>query len=314
MDQNPTRADFIHLHFVVLVWGFTAILGQLITLPPVEMVFYRTLLAALGIWVYAKWKKKPLLYDSATIIKLILIGFLVAAHWILFFLSARLATISVCLVGIATTAFWTSILEPLLTRRRFQWVEVALGLSVISGIYIILYYEFEIALGLLVAILSAIIASIFTILNSKMVKNTNPFAVAFYEMSGATVAIVFFFPVYAYQFSDGLELRLSGLDWLYVCLLAFVCTDYAYTAAVHLMKRISAYSVNLTVNLEPVYGILLAVLIFKDEEVLTLQFYIGACIIILSVLLHPVLNKMLFNMRRQRAGNGRDIAQNSDLL
>ncbi len=303
MNQNPTRADFLHLHFVVLVWGFTAILGKLILLPAVEMVFYRTLLASIGIWVYARWNKKLLLYDSATILKLLLIGFLVAAHWILFFLSARLATISVCLVGIATTAFWTSILEPLLTRRRFQWVEVVLGLSVIAGIYIILYYEFEIALGLLVAIISAIIASIFTIFNSKMVKSINPFAVAFYEMSGATVAIALFFPVYAYYFTDGagLQLRLAGWDWLYISLLAFACTDYAYTAAVHLMKKISAYSVNLTVNLEPVYGILLAVLIFKDEEVLTIQFYIGAFIIILSVFLHPVLNRVLFNIRQRQA-------------
>lgn len=292
--MNPTRQDYLHLHLVVLIWGFTAILGKLISIPTVEMVFYRTLLAALGIGLYAVYKKKKLKYGGAVVIRLLLIGFLVAAHWILFFLSARISSVSVSLVGIATTAFWTSLLEPLMTQRKIKWIEVVLGLMVVAGLYIIFYYEFNVATGLAVAVVSAIIASVFTIINSKFAKKTDPYAVAFYEMSGASLGILLFFPLYLFGFSEysTLQLSLNYQELVYLFILAFLCTDYAYTASIYLMKRISAYAVNLTINLEPVYGMLLAVLVFKDEEVLTLQFYAGASLIILSVLLYPALNKI----------------------
>ena len=294
--MTPSGKDYLHLHFVVLIWGFTAILGKLISIPPVEMVFYRTVLAALGIGLYALYKNKNLKYNTSVILKLLFIGFLVAAHWILFFLSARISSVSVSLVGIATTAFWTSLLEPLMTKRKIKWIEVVLGLVVILGLYIIFYYEFNVATGLMIAIVSAIIASIFTIINSKFAKTTNPYAVAFYEMSGASLGIALFFPLYISFFSShkSLQLSLDYMDIVYLLVLAFLCTDYAYTASIHLMKKISAYTVNLTINLEPIYGMLLAVLIFKDDEVLTFQFYIGASLIILSVLLYPVLNKLFF--------------------
>ncbi len=291
--MKASSRDFLHLHFIVLVWGFTAILGKLIQLPPVELVFYRTVLAAIGIGIYARIKGGGVEVDFDTAVSLMLIGGLVAVHWILFFLSARIANISVSLVGIATTAFWTSLLEPLMTKRKFIWIEVVLGIFVVLGIYIIFYYEFTVAIGLMIAIISAMVASIFTIINSKFAKNSSHYSIAFFEMSGAAILITIFFPVYSLYFAEGNQLQLSmkWMDLLYLALLAFICTDYAYTASIHLMKKISAYAINLTVNLEPVYGILLAVIVFKEDEKMNFQFYMGAILIIISVLAYPVLNR-----------------------
>ncbi len=291
--MNASGKDFLHLHFIILIWGFTAILGKLISIPSVELVFYRTLIASIGIGTIALIYKKQLKTDLKQIIQLLLVGMLVSAHWILFFLSARVSNVSVCLVGIATTAFWTSLIEPLISRRKVIWLEVVLGLLVILGLYIIFMYEFEVASGLILAIISAIFASIFTIINSKMAKKTNHYAIAFYEMSGANLGILLFFPLYISYFSEsnGLQLGLQSMDIIYLLVLSLVCTVYAYTASIHLMKKFSAFAINLSINLEPVYGIVLAFIIFHEHKMMNAPFFIGAMLIILSIILYPVLNK-----------------------
>jgi len=285
--------EYLHLHFIVLIWGFTAILGKSISLPAVEMVFYRTLLAAIGIGLYAYFRKKDLRCTPKLTLTLLLTGFLVATHWILFFLSARISNVSISLVGIATTAFWTSIIDPLLSKRKVIWMEVILGLLVVLGLYIIFYYEFELAMGLIIAIGAAIMASIFTIINSRLVKNTNHYAITFYEMTGANLGIAIFFPFYVHYFSAKGELVMAPTftDIIFLLLLSMICTVYAYTASIHLMKRISAFAINLSINMEPIYGMLLAFIIFKEYKLLDIQFFVGASLILVSVLVYPILNK-----------------------
>lgn len=289
----PEFKDYLHLHFLVLIWGFTAILGLLITIPPVEVVFYRTLIAAIGLAVIMGASKVSFKVDKADAVKLLLTGSLIAGHWILFFTSARISTASVCLAGMATTSFWTSLLEPLILKTKVKWYEVFIGLLVIVGLYVIFHFEFNHALGLILALISAFLAALFTVINSRFAKTHHHNSVTFYEMAGACISIAIFFPFYQRYISENqaLQLALTSMDLLYIAILAIVCTVYAYAASIDLMKKISAFSVNLTINLEPVYGIILAFLVFGEQEKMQTGFYIGASIILLSVLAHPLLNR-----------------------
>ena len=292
--MTPTTKDYLQLHFIVLLWGFTAILGVLISIPAVEIVFFRTLLATLGLGVLLYLRKRNFRLGIHSSGKMLLTGTLIAGHWILFFAAARVATVSVCLAGLATATLWTSLLEPLVVKRGIKMYEVVLGLVIMAGLYVIFRFEFNHALGLSMAIASAFLSSCFTVINGEFTKKHNGYMVTFYEMAGACLSIVLFFPLYARYFSpDGsLSLSPSLLDWLWLGILALVCTVYAYSAAVELQKRLSAFTINLSVNLEPVYGILLAILIFKEEEKMTTGFYWGTAIILSAVLVYPVLVRM----------------------
>ena len=305
--------DYLRLHFIVLLWGFSAILGKLISVPPVELVFWRTLLAAVGLAVLLIVRRQPWRVAGAEALKMLGIGVLVAAHWITFFLAARLSSVSVCLAGLATLALWTSLLEPLVLWRRVRPYEVGLGLLTMVGLYLVSQAELDQMAGLLVAILSAGLSALFSVFNSKLVKRHTPFQLTLYEMTGACLSIVLFMPVYSRYFTEGqgLQLGLQGYDWLWLLLLAGVCTVYAFSTSVELMKRISAFVVNLTINLEPVYGILLAVLMYTlhipgfGQEKLSTGFYLGTVVILLSVLIHPVLDQWM--KRRQRRAEAVDV-------
>ena len=286
------KKDYLTLHFIVLIWGFTAILGLLIKIPSVEVVFYRTLIASLGLFVVLKFWKRPLRINSSKNIWIILgTGGLIAAHWILFFLSARISNASVCLAGMATCSLWTSLIEPISQGRKIKGFEVLLSIIAFIGIGVIFNVEFEYLLGLLTAVLSAFIASVFTVINGRLTKTYDPYVITFYEMVGACAATAMFFPIYSTYFVDGLLLNPSTSDWLYLSVLAVICTVYAYSISVELMKRLSAFSINLVVNLEPVYGIILALIIFGDSEEMSPGFYLGTLLILTSVLLYPLLNK-----------------------
>lgn len=304
-SANATTKEHLHLHLLVLIWGFTSILGVFITIPSVELVFYRTLLACLMLGAILFYKKIPMNLPRAELLQLIGTGGLIAIHWILFFAAARVSNVSTCLAGIATSSLWTSLLEPLITRRKFSWFEMVTGVVVMSGLYVIFYYEFDKALGLVMGIFSALFATLFSIMNGKFTKKHQHQVITFYEMMGALISIILFLPAYMYWFSTNGELQLAPTttDWLCIFLLAGVCTVYAYAAAVDLMKKFSAFAMNLTINLEPVYGIVLAFLIFGEKEQMTPGFYIGTMIILTSVLSYPAIDRKL----RKRGLLGRTI-------
>jgi len=286
--------DFAFLHFIVLIWGFTAILGVMIDLPSVEMVFYRTLLASVGLVVLIWGRKKSFyLRHNKDYFITLGTGALIAAHWILFFLSARIANVSVCLAGMATMSLWTSILEPWVLKRKIKVFEVILSFIGFVGIVVIFNVEFENMVGLLVAMLSAFIAAVFTVINGQLTKRADPFVLTLYEMVGATVSIALFFPIYL-NLEEVTQLHLvpSWSDWFYLLILAWVCTVYAYSYSVKLMLRLSAFAVNLSVNLEPVYGITLAIIFFPENEKMTSGFYLGTALILTSVLLYPLFNRV----------------------
>jgi drug/metabolite transporter (DMT)-like permease len=297
---KPTFRDYVLLHFIVLIWGFTAILGdkRLVSLNPVVLVFYRTLITsiALGIWFW--WAKKSFRVPTKDLLKILGTGGIIAVHWLLFFGASRVSNISVCLVGLATTTLWTSLLEPLFYGRKFRTFQILLGLITFGGIFQVFRAEFHYADGFLLGMLSALAGAIFSIFNSKFVKKYDQFTITFYEMIGAFLSVALFLAVYQVAAQEPFMMQPMGLEWLWIMILALVCTVYAYPMGVRLMKRFSVFTVNLTVNLEPVYGIVLAFLIFGEKEKMSVNFYLGAAIILLAVFSYPVL--MYFSAQRKR--------------
>lgn len=287
---TSTFKDYLLLHFIVLIWGVTSILGLLISLPSLELVFYRTLLAAIGVAALMGIRKESLRVAPMDLLKIIGVGVLISLHWIFFFWSAKVSTASVCLAGMATTSLWTSFLDPLINKKRIKPFEVALGLLVISGLLVIFQFENGYWLGLFMALAAAFLSALFSILNGRLTFRYSPYQITFYEMAAASMVALLFLPLYSYIDGTAIQWTWKGLDWFWILILAGICTVYAFSVSVELMKRLSVFSINLTINLEPVYGILLAVLIFGEKEKMTQQFYLGTGIIFISVLIYPVLN------------------------
>ncbi len=286
--------DYLHLHFIVLVWGFTAILGKLITLQPVELVFYRTLLAAIALLVLVRITGKPYIIGNRRDLRSIIIaGLLIALHWITFFLSARLANVSVSLAGMATMSIWTGIFEPLLNKNRIRGYELIISLIGFCGMVWIFKSELDHGFAFLVAVFSAMLAALFSVINGGVTKRQDPITITFYEMTVSMMAIGLFLPVYNIVGDVELTLVPQGREWIYLILLSWVCTVYAFSASVEIMRRLSAFAVNLSINLEPIYGIALALVIFGESEKMSSGFYVGGALILLSVLIYPPINKRM---------------------
>lgn len=284
-----TRADYLKLHFIVFLWGFSAILGKLVTIPAMEMILYRGLLAAAGMALVIVITKGTLKVSSSDLIKLLLIGVVVTIHWIAFFGSARVSNVSVSLVGFATNSLWAALLEPWFARRSVRRFELLLGLIVLAGLYVIFSFNFEYHLGLALGILAGFTSALFSIFNSKMVQRVPAFTITLYEMIGIVVTLTFVLPLYSVMTGTELQLIPAPLDWVWIALLAGACSVYAYSVAVELMKRISVFLLQLTLNLEPLYGIVMAVIIFGQNEKMGWNFYIGTIIILCAVASYPYL-------------------------
>jgi len=299
MTVSPIVKDYLMLHFVVLIWGFTAILGMLISIPTIEMVFYRTFLAFVTLGLIFWWRKTKIRIPKKELLKILATGGIICLHWLLFFGAARVSNISVCLAGLATASFWTAFIEPLVNKTKVKWYEVLLGLVIIVGLVIIFSFELDYWLGLVMSVASALLGASFMVINSRLTKRGNPYIITFYEMLGACLfSVLALFCYQLFYSEEGLQLIPTAMDWLWLFLLAGFCTVYAFSVSVELMKRLTAFAVNLTVNLEPVYGILLAVLIFGEKEKMTGGFYLGTLIILLAVCLYPLFN---YIYRRRKA-------------
>lgn len=284
--------DVIFLHFIVLIWGFTAIIGLLINRTAIEIVFYRTGISTflLAIIIFSM-KQSFALRSRRSFLKTVIVGFLLATHWILFFLSAKISTAAVCLVGMGTTSFWVSIIEPLFFKKKIQLFEVFLSLLALLGILIVFSMEVQYFKGLSLAILAAILAAFFSIINVSLVKKEDHFVITFFEMGFASLFSAISLLFYLFYFSRKSFEWPTLLEGMWLLILASVCTVFAVSYSIKLMKRLSAFFVNLTINLEPIYGIILALLIFGESEKMSLGFYLGTSLILSSVLLYPLLNR-----------------------
>jgi len=242
---NDNLKSYLHLHFIVFVWGFTAILGKLISLDALPLVWFRMLLAVGFILIYIGFNKTSLQVPKKTLIGFLLAGLIIALHWFTFFKAIKVSNISVTLACLSTGAFFASLLEPIFYGRKIIWYEVLFGIIVFLGLYIIFNIDGQFINGIILALSSAFLSALFSMINGKYAKEYDPSIISFYELLGGVLFFSFF-------------LFYSG-------------------------------TVMLTINLEPIYGIILAVIVFEETEKMSVNFYIGALIILSTVILNGVI-------------------------
>ena len=294
--MNPTLRAYLQIHTAVILFGFTGILGDLIDLPKPTLVWWRMGLACIGLLALPLFTRgKGFVQKSRNIpakrkLTMFGIGGIIAVHWITFFGGIALTNVSVALACMATASFFTAILEPLIIGRKFKWYELALGIVVVPGVMLIYRstdFEFW---GILVSLISAFLAALFSILNKKYVTEYDTTAVTFVELGSGWVILSLFLPFF-YHFSEPMAFLPQGWDLLWLSLLAFACTSFAFVISLAALRVLSTFVTNLTINLEPVYTIILAFFLFAEHKELDILFYPGAGIIILAVFAHPFLDK-----------------------
>ena len=293
--QNDNVKSYLHLHLIVFIWGFTAILGELISLDALPLVWFRMLMAVSFIAIFIFYKKINLTIPRKTLVAFLLLGFVIALHWLTFFKAIKVSNVSVTLACLSTGAFFTSFLEPILYKRKVVWYEVFFGLIVVGGLYIIFNFEGDYYLGIILALTSAFLSALFSVINGKYAKMYDSTVISFYELFGGVLCFSIYL-LFTGSFSREFFI-LQPSDWIYLLILSSICTAYAFIASVKVMKYISPYTVMLTINLEPIYGIILALLIFKDKEKMSQEFYFGAVIILLTVVLNGIIKYRLKNKR-----------------
>ncbi len=277
------------LHLVILAWAFTAILGKLISLPSLDMVVWRTGLATLGFVAIALAMRAPLRLAKREAGILFGLGAILGLHWVLFFLAARLATASVSLAAMPTMLIWCTLMEPFVNgTRHWSRIELILGMVIIAAVWMIYAVELKHWFGFTIGIVSALIASVYAIFNKQVVARYHFATLCAWQLGGACVAAWLLLPFIS---GTALPAMPGSRDLGWIVLFAIGCTVLPYAAFVYVMKRMSVFTVNVVYNLEPLYGILLAAMIFGTKEQMTPGFYAGAAIIIASVLAVPLMRQ-----------------------
>ncbi len=291
---NDKVKSYLHFHVIVFIWGFTAVLGALISLDAVPLVWYRMVLATGFIFLWIWWKKKSLRVPPKKLLLLLVAGVIIALHWLTFFGAIKVSNVSITLALLSTGAFFTSILEPVFYNRKFVGYEIIFGLVVMAGLFIIFQVETDYTMGIILALISAFLSAVFTLINGKLIQHAAPSVISFYELTTGVAAITLYLIIMTVisggtsGFTTGF-FTLSTQDWINLLILASVCTAYAFISAVAVMKHLSPYTIMLTTNLEPVYGIVLAFMVFGSKEEMQPQFYYGAAIILTTVILNGYL-------------------------
>jgi drug/metabolite transporter (DMT)-like permease len=281
------KKAFIQLHISVFLAGFTGVLGRLITLNEGLLVWYRLLLTAATMWILFSVTKKLQKISLPDILKLTVIGFLAAMHWVTFYGSIKAANVSVALVCFSAVGFFTSLIEPLIEKKKPDWIEVLLGLLVIAGISIIFHFDAAYKTGILLGIISAFLMAVVMVLLKKFVQKFNSETVLTYQLTGGFVTLSLCMPFYLQYFPTDYLFPITS-DWLWLLFLAWICSVLAFTLSANALKKLSAFTVNLSFNLEPLYGILLAFLLYRENKDFTAGFYYGLALILLSVALHSL--------------------------
>ncbi|WP_033955916.1 DMT family transporter [Psychroserpens jangbogonensis] len=285
---NAKTKNYLHLHFLVFIAGFTAILGELISIGSTALVWYRMLIAGVLMYGYIRFIKLKIRVDTKTKLKFFGAGIIIALHWITFFEAINQSNVSITLAMFSTGAFFASFIEPLIYKRRIIWYEIIFGIIVVIGVFLITQSEIKYINGILLGISSALFSTLFAVINGRFIEVHQATVISFYEFISGVVFLTLFIII----FQDGFSFEffeLKTLDWIYIFILASVCTAYAFIGSVDVMRLISPYTVILTYNLEPIYGIALALLLFPETEIMSTQFYYGAILILITVLMDALM-------------------------
>ncbi len=299
--MNPNGKAYIQIHIAVLLFGITAILGKLIVLNEASLVWHRLWISIFGLVFIPGVIRSIRNMSAKDLLRYSGIGAIICLHWITFYGSIKLGdNVSITLASFATASLFTALLEPLITGTKFQREEMIMGISAIVGIYLVVDVDEFYYPAIVVGLISAFLAALFSTLNKRYIKENNLIAVSTVELGAGFIFLTLILPLYIRDFNWG-KLAMSNIDknpahllfgmdihpFWYILTLGLLCTSFAFVLSLLALKRLSAFSTNLVINLEPVYGILLAAWIFKEGNDLTGKFYLGTAIILSGVILHP---------------------------
>lgn len=285
--QSAKPIHFLHLHFIVLLWGFSGVLGKLISIDALPLVWFRVGLASILLFLFMLATQRSFRIPKKLIGLVVLAGITISVHWIAFFYAIKVSNVSITLACMSTGAFMTAFLEPLFHKRKIILYEVGLGLVTVLGLSIILKVQFEFLMGIFSALVAALLSSLYSLMNSNLIKKAKASALTFYQLF---IGFVFLSVVLVFrgEFNSSLW-QIESWDFIYLFVLALFCTAYAITSANKLLLHLSPYTLILTLNMEPVYGIILAYFVFGESETMDILFYIGALLIMISVVLDAML-------------------------
>ncbi len=279
------KKAYIQLHLAVLLAGFTGILGRLIELNEAWLVWYRVGLTALVFWVLIFFQKETFRIGLRTTLSIMAVGMVAAAHWVTFYASIKYANVSIGLVCFASVGFFTSLFEPLLLQTRFRWVELMLGILTLTGIYLIFHFDWQYRTGILFGMVSSLFASLFPIWNRFFLQKTASTTLLAWQQTGGFLFLSAILPIYLTFSETGTHVP-SLSDWGWILFLVGGCSVWAFQLSAAALKKLSAFTVNLSYGLEPVYGILLAFWIFREDQLLHSGFYLGASLILIALVIH----------------------------
>jgi drug/metabolite transporter (DMT)-like permease len=281
------KKAFIQLHIAVVLAGLTGVLGKLITLNEGLLVWYRLMLTALALWIMAFLRPPALNIPRKDIARIFGVGAIAALHWVAFYGSIKYSNVSVGLLCFSAVGFFTALIEPLMFRHRVDWIELFLGLIVIAGIFLIFQVDPHYKTGIIIGLISSLLGSLFPVLNKRILEKVPATTVTLYELTGGFLFLSILLPFYLH-WAPTVKMLPDWKDWIWLLVLSLACTVLAFNLSMYALKRLSAFTVNLTYNLEPVYGILLAFALFREDKYLHEGFYIGFALIIVSIVLQMI--------------------------
>jgi drug/metabolite transporter (DMT)-like permease len=279
--SKEDRKNFFILHVVVFIWGWTGILGKLIAMPVLPMIWVRMIATVAMLWLFGVIVKKNFLLQKKEIVQLFSTGFLIALHWIFFYQTIKISTVSIAVICLSTSTFFNSILTSIIDKTKPKFYELGISLIVMLAIAYIFNYQPGYELGMIFGVISAFFSAAFTTVNGRISKNFDAIVFSVYELLGGVILLsilLFFFPANFIQLIGA-----SASDWWYLFILSSLCTAIPFVASAYVLKHIPSFSVLLAINLEPVYTIILAYLIFGEQEKMNLPFYVGTMVILLTL-------------------------------
>lgn len=296
MSDKGINKHYLLLHFIVFIWGFSPILGRFITVDAFSLVWYRILITVAVMFAYIKIAKINYKIDGKTILQLSATGFIILIHWLCFYGAIKVSNVSVTMVAFSTGTLFSSIIEPILYKRRVRIYEVVIGLIIIMGIAFIFTIETKYWLGITLGILAALTAAFFGVINGLMIKKTEAAVISFYELSAALIGLTLYM-LSADQMNQAF-FNLDNQSIIGLLLLSLVCTVFPFIASVNLNKYLSPYTQILTVNLETVYGIIWAIIFYNENKEVKPSFYLGVIIILAAVFLNPIIKSRLESSKK----------------
>ncbi len=293
------KQALLKMHLAVFLWGFTGVLGHAIELEAFPLVWYRVLLSSLFFLILLLLRKEKLMISIKEMLKFGLIGAIIAIHWCCFYGAIKYANASIALVCLATAGIFTSILEPFFFKSKFNYKEMFIGFIALLGMYFIYRFEFKYAVGIGMGVLAAILSSLFTVMNKKIVDGYSPRLVAFYEIFAGFLFLSLLMPIYMAYFPK-VSFAPLVMDWVWLIVLSLFCTVWGQALALEALKKLSSFTTVLMVNLEPVYGIVLALIFYPGKQALGWGFVLGISLIGGSVMIHSISMLPADNKIRKR--------------